>query len=131
MKCHRCGHVNPVGSSFCLECGARLSLTCTACGAELPAGSKFCNKCGTPAADAATRQPRFASPGSYTPPHLAEKILASRNVLEGERKVVTVLFADMKGSLEVLADRDPEDVRQILDPVLYLMMDAVHRYEGT
>ena len=71
------------------------------------------------------------SPQSYTPRYLAEKILTSRHALEGERKQVTVLFADMKGSLELLADRDPEDARKLLDPVLERMMDAVHRYEGT
>ncbi len=76
-------------------------------------------------------QPRFASPGSYTPKHLAEKILTSKSVLEGERKQVTVLFADLKGSMELLGDRDPEDARKLLDPVLELMMEAVHRYEGT
>ena len=74
---------------------------------------------------------RFADPGAYTPRHLAEKILSSRSGLEGERKQVTVLFADLKGSLELLADRDPEEARALLDPVLELMMDAVHRYEGT
>ena len=71
------------------------------------------------------------SPQSYTPAHLAEKILDARNALEGERKHVTVLFADMKGSMELLADRDPEEARRLLDPVLERMMDAVHRYEGT
>jgi class 3 adenylate cyclase len=71
------------------------------------------------------------SPQSYTPTHLAEKILATRATLEGERKQVTVLFADLKGSMELLADRDPEDARQLLDPVLERMMAAVHRYEGT
>src|SRR4249919_3179343 len=70
-------------------------------------------------------------PLSYTPQHLAEKILTSRSVLEGERKQVTVLFADLKGSMELLAERDPEEARQLLDPVLEHMMDAVHRYEGT
>jgi class 3 adenylate cyclase len=75
--------------------------------------------------------PRFASPETYTPKHLAEKILTSKSALEGERKQVTVLFADLKGSMELLADRDPEEARKILDPVLTLMMDAVHRYEGT
>jgi len=74
---------------------------------------------------------RFASPQTYTPPHLADKIRTSRRTLEGERKQVTVLFADMKGSLELLADRDPEDARRMLDPVLGVMMEAVHRYEGT
>jgi class 3 adenylate cyclase len=71
------------------------------------------------------------SPQTYTPAYLAEKILTSKAALEGERKQVTVLFADLKGSMELLADRDPEDARAILDPVLTLMMDAVHRYEGT
>src|SRR5262247_1879462 len=71
------------------------------------------------------------APLTYTPPYLAEKILTSRRTLEGERKQVTVLFADMKGSMELLADRDPEEARKILDPLLELMMEAVHRYEGT
>src|SRR5678815_4753461 len=74
---------------------------------------------------------RFAAPESYTPKHLAEKILTSRSALEGERKQVTVLFADLKGSMELLADRDPEEARKLLDPVLEYMMEAVHRYEGT
>jgi class 3 adenylate cyclase len=77
------------------------------------------------------RAPRFATPESYTPKHLAERILTSASALEGERKQVTVLFADMKGSMELLADRDPEDARRLLDPVLEVMMEAVHRYEGT
>jgi class 3 adenylate cyclase/tetratricopeptide (TPR) repeat protein len=72
-----------------------------------------------------------ASPAAFTPKHLAERILTGKAALEGERKQVTVLFADLKGSMEVLADRDPEEARQILDPVLAHMMDAVHRYEGT
>ncbi|MEK7445670.1 MAG: adenylate/guanylate cyclase domain-containing protein, partial [candidate division NC10 bacterium] len=75
--------------------------------------------------------PRFVSPEAYTPGHLAEKILTSKAALEGERKLITVLFADLKSSLELLADRDPEEARTLLDPVLAHMMDAVHRYEGT
>jgi class 3 adenylate cyclase/tetratricopeptide (TPR) repeat protein len=71
------------------------------------------------------------APLTYTPPYLAEKILTSRAALEGERKQVTVLFADLKGSMALLADRDPEEARQLLDPVLERMMAAVHRYEGT
>jgi class 3 adenylate cyclase len=70
-------------------------------------------------------------PLTYTPPHLTDKILAASSALEGERKQVTVLFADLKGSLELLAERDPEESRQLLDPVLERMMAAVHRYEGT
>ena len=76
-------------------------------------------------------EPPQQAPLAYTPPYLAEKILTSRSVLEGERKQVTVLFADLKGSMELLADRDPEEARQLLDPVLERMMAAVHRYEGT
>jgi len=72
-----------------------------------------------------------ASPEAYTPKHLAERSLTTKAALEGERKQVTVLFADLKGSMELLADRDPEEARKILDPVLSHMMDAVHRYEGT
>ena len=84
-----------------------------------------------PPAAAALAETPTRTPLAYTPPYLAEKILTSRSALEGERKQVTVLFADLKGSMELLADRDPEEARQLLDPVLELMMDAVHRYEGT
>jgi class 3 adenylate cyclase/tetratricopeptide (TPR) repeat protein len=131
MQCPRCQHENPPQAKFCLECGARVALTCTKCRSELPAGAKFCLECGEPVAPKATAEPRFTSPESYTPKHLAEKILTSKAALEGERKQVTVLFADLKGSMELLADRDPEEARKILDPVLERMMEAVHRYEGT
>ena len=74
---------------------------------------------------------RFASPQSYTPKHLAEKILSSRGVIEGERKQVTVLFADIRGSLELIASNDPEEARKLLNEPIGIMMDAVHRLEGT
>jgi class 3 adenylate cyclase len=131
MKCPRCQHENPPQAKFCLECGARVGLTCTKCRSELPAGAKYCLECGEAVAAQVTAEPRFTSPESYTPKHLAEKILTSKATLEGERKQVTVLFADLKGSMELLADRDPEDARKILDPILERMMEAVHRYEGT
>jgi len=86
---------------------------------------------GDRAARASAGPPPFASPESYTPNHLAENILTSKSALEGERTQVTVLFADLKGSMELLADRDPEEARKLLDPVLERMMAAVHRYEGT
>jgi class 3 adenylate cyclase/tetratricopeptide (TPR) repeat protein len=114
-----------------VECGARLAQKCGQCATDLPAGAKFCLECGQPADAAATAQGRFASPESYTPKHLAERILTSKAALEGERKQVSVLFADLKGSMELLADRDPEEARKLLDPVLEHMMVAVHRYEGT
>ena len=136
MTCSRCGQDNPPRSNFCFGCGAPLGMTCATCGAGLPAGSRFCNQCGTPAGEAGgaaapAEQPRFTAPQHYTPSHLAERILTSRSALEGERKQVTVLFADLKGSMEMLADRDPEEARKLLDPVLERMMEAVHRYEGT
>jgi class 3 adenylate cyclase len=84
-----------------------------------------------PHATAPPASPQDRAPLAYTPSYLAEKILTSRTALEGERKQVTVLFADLKGSMELLADRDPEEARQLLDPVLERMMAAVHRYEGT
>src|SRR5215471_15286129 len=131
MTCFRCQQENPPGSNFCLGCGVALGATCTSCRTELPAGSRFCNKCGTPVTGEPAAAPRTPSPESYTPKYLAEKILTSKAALEGERKLVTVLFADLKGSMELLSDRDPEEARRILDPVLELMMDAVHRYDGT
>src|SRR5216117_2577645 len=134
MKCPRCQAENRERARFCRECGATFGAVCSSCGAKVEAGSKFCDGCGAPV-DATTApgpgSSRFASPESYIPKHLAEKILTSKSAMEGERKHVTVLFADLKGSMELLADRDREEARRILDPVLERMMEAVHRYEGT
>ena len=129
-NCPRCRHENPPEAKFCLDCGARLTAACSNCGSPVPASAKFCAECGQPTASA-TAAHRFDSPQTYTPKHLAERILTSKSALEGERKQVTVLFADLKGSMELLADRDPEEARKILDPVLERMMEAVHHYEGT
>jgi class 3 adenylate cyclase len=133
--CPLCRRENPPGARFCNHCGVRLDASCAACGQSNPPGSKFCNGCGTPLGAQTAQAPpapaRFAAPDTYTPRHLADRILTSKAVLEGERKVVTVLFADLKGSMELLAERDPEEARSILDPVLTHLMDAVHRYEGT
>ena len=131
MKCPRCQKENPPQAKFCLECGTAFAFKCARCGTELPAGAKFCLECGQSVSAQPAMASRFASPGAYTPKHLAEKILTSKSALEGERKQVTVLFADMKGSMELLADRDPEEARKLLDPILEHMMEAVHRYEGT
>src|SRR5262245_52619810 len=129
MTCSRCQAENPSGTRFCGQCAAPLVSVCSACGASNPAGNKFCGQCAAPLE--APAQPRFGTPESYTPKHLAEKILTSKSALEGERKQVTVLFADLKGSMGLLADRDPEEARRLLDPVLERMIEAVHRYEGT
>src|SRR5437773_3412345 len=133
MKCPRCQHENEAGAKFCEECAAPLARACTKCGRQLSPTAKFCPECAQPTGLSVEPPPapRFGSPEAYTPKHLAEKILTSRVALEGERKHVTVLFADLKGSMELLADRDPEEARKILDPVLAHMMEAVHRYEGT
>ncbi|MBI4610845.1 MAG: AAA family ATPase [Candidatus Rokubacteria bacterium] len=142
MRCAACGQDNAPSAKFCAECGARLAERCPTCGAEVKPTAKFCDQCGARLREEVPRHAapgdltapvtqRFASPETYTPVHLAEKILTSRSALEGERKQVTVLFADLKGSMELLADRDPEEARKILDPVLEGMMAAVHRYEGT
>ncbi len=133
VRCAQCQQDNPTGAKFCNACGAPLEAVCPTCGRANTPGSRFCNECGTSLIDGAASAvgSRFASPQAYTPRHLAEKILSSRSALEGERKQVTVLFADVKGSTELLADLDPEDARKLLDPVLERMMEAVHRYEGT
>ncbi|MGH7344535.1 MAG: double zinc ribbon domain-containing protein, partial [Candidatus Rokuibacteriota bacterium] len=130
-NCPQCRQDNPAGAKFCSGCGWRLEAVCPACGHLNLSGSRFCNECGKPVAATPLAAAAPVSPESYTPRYLAEKILTSRHALEGERKQVTVLFADMKGSLELLADRDPEEARKLLDPVLERMMEAVHLYEGT
>ncbi len=135
MTCPGCGHASPVEALFCQECGARLDVACPRCGAANRPGANFCTQCGQQldgsVAPGAVPGSRYGSAERYTPRHLAEKILGSRGALEGERKHVTVLFADLKGSMELLADRDPEEARNLLDPVLERMMEAVHHYEGT
>src|SRR6185503_11509346 len=131
MTCSRCQTANPPGAKFCLECGVALRARCESCGAALPPAARFCLECAQPvrgAAAGAAGGPRFASPEAYTPSHLAEKIRTSRTALEGERKHVTVLIADTKDSMELVADRDPEEARTLLDPVLEHMMAAVKRY---
>ena len=111
MNCPECRIQNSADAVFCENCGYRLEVTCTSCGGANHLKAKFCKKCGQrlpePEAAALPAAQTFGSLDAYTPKHLAEKILNSKNSLEGERKQVTVLFADMKGSMELLADRDP------------------------
>src|SRR4030095_2238147 len=130
MLCPRCRTENREGRRFCSKCAAPLAVVCSSCGFTNDPGDEFCGGCAQSLR--ATAMPsKFQSPDRYTPKHLAQKILLSKAALEGERKQVTVLFADLKGSMELLADRDPEEARNLLDPVLERMMEAVHRYEGT
>src|SRR5258705_4683936 len=106
-----------------------MSQPCPRCATAAPDGARFCPAWGGGLASAGPA--RFASPGVYTPPHLAQRILDSREALEGERKQVTVLFAGIHGMIEAVGDRDPEEIGPIIDQVRELMMEAVHRYEGT
>ena len=141
MICSACRHENREGAKFCENCGAKLERRCPACAQPVREASRFCDACGhrldqPSAAPAPSPAPsivdhlaqRFAG---YTPRHLADKILTSRAALEGERKLVSVLFADTAGFTEVSAKLDPEDLHGVMDGCFQHMLDAVHRYEGT
>ncbi len=130
FPCPRCRHANPTGVKFCGECGTRLETLCPACQAANPPANKFCHGCGVQLGRAEAA-PEFASPRAYTPKHLADKILTSRSALEGERKQVTVLFVDVSGFTSLSEGLDPEDVHRLMSRALELMLDEVHRYEGT
>jgi class 3 adenylate cyclase/tetratricopeptide (TPR) repeat protein len=145
MVCPACGDENPDGALFCGGCGASLAavVDCPECGAENPAGKKFCNACGRPlsgtgssagegegtqggSGPASHRDPRVR-----TPEHLAEKIRDARADLDGERKQVTVLFADVIGSMDLAERTDPELWRSTMDRFFTILCDGVHRFEGT
>src|SRR6202158_3022414 len=131
MLCAKCGAENPAGKRFCGDCGVPLANRCGQCGAENPPEKKFCGDCGSPlgtamaAAVAPSSPPRPAPNIRVTP----EQPDASAT-LDGERKTVTALFADIKGSTELMADLEPEDAGAIVDPALKLMIEAAHRYDG-
>src|SRR5207249_1187294 len=157
MQCPQCQHENNEAAKFCEECGTKLIRACPGCGHEVSPRAKFCPECGTPLARQSrvqslesrvqkvsdfgprTSDPRLQTldtrPVSYTPPHLAERIRAEQAAMEarggsdGERKTITALFADLKGSTALLEGLDPEEARALIDPAMQLMMDAVHRYE--
>jgi class 3 adenylate cyclase/tetratricopeptide (TPR) repeat protein len=138
MDCPSCGHPNPAGARFCGGCATPLqgSSTCPRCGAANASGQRFCNACGQALEGAADplaigETPAGRDPRSYTPEHLAEKIRAGRAALEGERKQVTVLFADVMGSLQLAERSDPEDWRRIMDRFFSILCEGVHRFEGT
>ncbi len=131
MNCPTCRQENREAAKFCVRCGRSLSVPCASCGAELPAGARFCDACGAPVIQAAEAPAIDRTPRGYTPKHLAEKILSSKSALEGERKQVTVLFADVKGSLDLAEQVDPEEWHRILNRFFEILSDGVHRFEGT
>ena len=158
MICPACHAENVLQNKFCGECGARLPVACAACGHANPAGQKFCGECGAPlAAPPAPARPaataeappvipapaapspsaspgaafREAAPATYTPKHLAEKILTNRSAVEGERKMVTVMFSDVSGFTAMSERLDPEEVHGIMDRTFGVILEAVHRHEGT
>jgi class 3 adenylate cyclase/tetratricopeptide (TPR) repeat protein len=131
MRCHRCSHDNPEEAKFCGECGSRLERVCPSCGTGNPPANRFCHRCGQPLVLSPVPESRFASPQRYTPRYLAEKILSSRTALEGERKQVTVLFADVSGFTSISEQLDPEEVHRLMNRAFELMLDEIHRYEGT
>jgi class 3 adenylate cyclase len=130
MRCSACGFENASGIKFCGECGTPLRIKCSSCGFENAPAIKFCGECGKPLAAASKPVPP-PDPRSYTPKHLAEKILTTRSALEGERKQVTVLFADVKGSMDLAEQVDPEEWHKIMDRFFAILSDGVHRFEGT
>ena len=153
-RCPGCRAENAAKQKFCGECGAGLPAACPTCGHPNPPAQKFCGECGAklgapaeapaqpaaaapeaeaPAAAAPAPSPAFrdAAPVAYTPKHLAEKILTSKGAMEGERKGVTVMFADVSGFTAMSERLDPEEVHAIMDRAFEVILDNVHRYEGT
>jgi class 3 adenylate cyclase/tetratricopeptide (TPR) repeat protein len=132
MNCAHCATDNPPGAKFCRGCGARLEAICPACAHTNLPGSRFCNECGHALAPDAPAPKTPARPeAGYTPKHLADKILKARSALEGERRQVTVLFADLAGFSALAEARDPEEIHGIVDRCLSLIAAEVHRFEGT
>jgi class 3 adenylate cyclase len=136
MRCPACRTENRPGTKYCEECGTKLEAACGQCGAPVSGSKKFCGECGasratpTPAATGAGSE-RFESPRAYTPAHLAERILKDRSALSGERKQVSVLFADVSGFTSLSEKLDPEDVHTLMNHAFELMLAEIHRYEGT
>jgi len=132
MKCSECESELPNGSKFCKECGKKLELTCPGCGKNIPPDSKFCLECGHDLRTAKDPKPLdYDKPQSYTPKHLADKILTSRSSIEGERKLVTVMFADVAGFTSISEKLDPETLHEVLDGCFRILLDEIHKFEGT
>jgi class 3 adenylate cyclase len=130
MQCVKCEYANPEDALFCMKCGAKIENHCAACQTLNPFDANFCKKCGAALRPGVTTISPRVGAGAAAEQLEGAPSRESVEVLEGERKTVTALFADIKGSMELMEDLDPEDARAIVDPALKLMMDAVHRYRG-
>ncbi|HXZ88500.1 MAG TPA: zinc-ribbon domain-containing protein, partial [Candidatus Binataceae bacterium] len=128
MRCSKCATENREGRKFCADCGAPLQALCPKCGAANEPGEKFCGDCGSALTSPAPDAPAAAKKSDDSRIRIAAASAAEN--LEGERKTVTALFADIKGSTELMEDLDPEEARAIVDPALKLMIDAVRHYDG-
>src|SRR5262245_31314281 len=143
MRCTGCGQENRTGRKFCAGCGAPLAVVCPTCRTSNEPGEQFCGECGAALQGSGARSQVSGpdtrqlapdtqkDPRASTPTHLADKIRQSKSALEGERKQVTVLFADVKGSMELAEQLDPEEWSRIMDRFFQLLADGVHRFEGT
>jgi class 3 adenylate cyclase/tetratricopeptide (TPR) repeat protein len=132
MKCTKCATENPEGMKFCGGCGTKLERVCPHCNFSNPPQFRFCGECGTALEKPEETPPiNYSEPKSYTPKFLAEKILTTRGSIEGERKLVTVLFADVANYTSMSEKLDPEEVHQIMDGCFRILMDEIHKYEGT
>jgi class 3 adenylate cyclase/tetratricopeptide (TPR) repeat protein len=132
MKCPKCQFDNREGAKFCKECGSKVELQCPSCGFQYEPGCKFCDECGHDLRASKEAPPiDLDQPQSYTPKFLADKILTSRSSIEGERKLVTVFFADVANYTSMSEKLDPEEVHQIMDGCFKILMEEIHRYEGT
>src|SRR6516225_69167 len=130
MRCSNCGSDNPSDSAFCEQCGRKLEVLCPACKAPISAGVRFCRKCGTSVSATTIHSEAIAESSPETRIRLLAENQTAAEITDGERKTVTALFADIKGSMELIQDLDPEEARAIIDPALALMMEAVHHYGG-
>src|SRR5262249_8062054 len=126
MRCSKCGAENPDRAKFCEECASPFTRRCPSCDTENSPGAKFCIECAKPLESAGGRSQQ--APDASSPIEVSVEI--SDTSLEGERKTVTALFADIRGSTELMERLDPEEARRIVDPALNLMVDAVRRYGG-
>src|SRR6201993_2871681 len=130
MLCSGCSSDNPPDAAFCEQCGRKLELICPACKAGVSPGARFCKKCGASLDPAFARSKPLAAEGTSGSGISVLAQQSSVEVSDGERKTVTALFADIKGSMELMEDLDPEEARAIVDPALKLMIDATHHYGG-